>query len=301
MLADRFGRVDNGGTFEVGDITDRSIACAPPRLLTEHREMSPLSRIGSILIASSGNLVEWYDWYIYSAFALYFSKVFFPSGDPTTELMKAAGVFALGFVMRPIGGWLLGIYADRRGRRSALVLSVALMCFGSLTVACAPTYQSVGALAPCLLIGARLVQGLSVGGEYGASVTYLSEMATSDRRGFYASFQYVTLIMGQLLPLAVLIILQRLLFTSQQLDAWGWRVPFAIGAAGAIIVFYLRKGIEETDAFSVRIIDQPKDLLIKMLMQHRREALIVIGMTIGGTTAFYTYTTYMPQYLVYRS
>jgi MHS family alpha-ketoglutarate permease-like MFS transporter len=269
-----------------------------PAVLDERKAISTLHRIKSIVIGSSGNLVEWYDWYVYSAFALYFGKWFFPSGNPTTELLKAAGVFAFGFFMRPVGGWLFGLYADRRGRRSALVLSVALMCLGSLIITFAPTYQSVGALAPGILIGARLLQGLSVGGEYGASATYLCEMATSDRRGFYSSFQYVTLIMGQLLALAVLIVLQRLLLTPQQLETWGWRVPFAIGALCAITAFYLRRQIDETESFSAHVKDQPKENLLAVLLRYRREMLIVVGMTFGGTTAFYTYTTYMQQYLV---
>ena len=187
------------------------------------------TRLKSILGGSAGNLVEWYDWYVYAAFTLYFAPQFFPEGDDTVKLLQAAAVFALGFLMRPIGAWITGIYADRKGRKSGLTLSVSLMCVGSLIIACAPTYASVGMLAPALLLFTRLLQGLSVGGEYGSSATYLTEMAGKNHRGFFSSFQYVTLISGQLLALCVLIILQRTM-SEAQLSEWGWRIPFFIGA-----------------------------------------------------------------------
>ena len=166
------------------------------------------SRLLSIFGGSAGNLVEWYDWYVYAAFALYFAPVFFPQSDATAQLLSAGAIFAIGFLMRPIGAWLMGTYADRKGRKAGLTVSVLMMSAGSLLIAITPTYESIGIGAPALLVFARLVQGLSVGGEYGASATYLSEMAGSKRRGFWSSFQYVTLIMGQLLALAVLLILQ---------------------------------------------------------------------------------------------
>ena len=166
------------------------------------------ARLRNIVGGSAGNLVEWYDWYAYSAFTLYFAPVFFPKGSYTAQLLSAAAVFAVGFVMRPIGAWVMGIYADRRGRKAGLTLSVALMCGGSLLIALTPGYATIGTLAPALLVFARMLQGLSVGGEYGASATYLSEVAGRERRGFYSSFQYVTLISGQLIALAVLLVLQ---------------------------------------------------------------------------------------------
>ncbi len=178
------------------------------------------TRFKSILGGSAGNLVEWYDWYVYAAFTLYFASQFFPDGNNTVKLLQAAAVFALGFLMRPIGAWIMGIYADRKGRKAGLTLSVSLMCVGSLLIACAPTYDSVGMLAPAILLFARLIQGLSVGGEYGSSATYLTEMAGKNHRGFFSSFQYVTLISGQLLALCVLILLQRTL-SEEALYAWG--------------------------------------------------------------------------------
>ena len=207
-------------------------------------------------------------------------------------------MFAVGFVMRPIGAWLMGIYADRRGRKAGLTLSVSLMCAGSLMIAVTPTYASVGALAPTLLVLARLLQGLSVGGEYGASATYLSEMAGRKRRGFYSSFQYVTLISGQLLALSVLIILQANM-TDAALETWGWRIPFAIGAALAIVVFYLRRRLAETESFQNAT--GPRSSGWTLFRDHPREAFLVMALTAGGTLAFYAYTTYMQKFLVNTS
>ncbi|OLU24737.1 alpha-ketoglutarate permease [Pseudomonas sp. PA15(2017)] len=252
-------------------------------------------RVKSIFSGSVGNLVEWYDWYVYAAFSLYFAKAFFPQGDLTAQLLNTAAIFAVGFLMRPIGGWLMGIYADRKGRKAALLASVLLMCFGSLIIALTPSYETIGVAAPVLLVVARLLQGLSVGGEYGTSATYLSEMATKERRGFFSSFQYVTLISGQLIALAVLIILQQTL-TVEQLETWGWRVPFVIGALCAVVAMYLRRGMEETDSFKKT--DAPKENIMRTLLRHPKELLTVVGLTMGGTLAFYTYTTYMQKYLV---
>ena len=252
-------------------------------------------RIRSIFSGSVGNLVEWYDWYVYAAFSLYFAKAFFPQGDLTAQLLNTAAIFAVGFLMRPIGGWLMGIYADRKGRKAALLASVLLMCFGSLIVALTPSYETIGVAAPVLLIIARLLQGLSVGGEYGTSATYLSEMANRKNRGFFSSFQYVTLISGQLIALAVLIVLQQTL-TVEQLETWGWRVPFVIGALCAVVAMYLRRGMEETDSFKKA--EAPKEPIMRTLLRHPKELFTVVGLTMGGTLAFYTYTTYMQKYLV---
>jgi len=254
------------------------------------------SRLKSIFSGSVGNMVEWYDWYVYAAFSLYFAKVFFPKGDTTAQLLNTAAIFAVGFLMRPIGGWLMGLYAGRKGRRAALMAAVRLMCFGSLIIALPPGYEPRGVGAPIMLVFARLLQGLSVGGEYGTSATYLSEMATKERRGFFSSFQYVTLISGQLIALAVLIVLQQPL-TTEQLQAWGWRIPFGIGALCAVVALFLRRGMEETESFT-RKKDKPKESLMRTLMSHPKELMTVVGLTMGGTLAFYTYTTYMQKYLV---
>ncbi len=211
-------------------------------------QLTSLARTRAILGGSAGNLVEWYDWFAYAAFTLYFAPHFFPKGDQTVQLLQAAAVFFLGFVARPIGAWLMGMYADHAGRRAALSISVALMCGGALIIAVTPDYKAIGLWAPAILLIARVLQGLSVGGEYGASATYMSEMAGKTRRGFWSSFHYVTLIAGQLLALGVLIILQRTL-SEASLAQWGWRVPFAIGALLAVVVFWIRRGLDESVSF----------------------------------------------------
>ncbi len=256
------------------------------------------SRLGSIFSGSVGNLIEWYDFYVYSFFSLYFAKAFFPGSDPTAQLLNTALIFALGFFMRPLGGWIMGAYADRQGRRAALMLSVLLMCAGSLVIAVCPTYATAGWLAPAILVAARLLQGLSLGGEYGASATYLSEIATTKHRGFYSSFQYVTLIGGQLLASLTLLLLQRVVLSGPELEAWGWRIPFFIGAALAMAGLWMRRNMAETEAFiaarAVRKVSRP----IADLLAHKREVALVVGLTMGGTLAFYTYTVYMPKFLV---
>ncbi|WP_395613312.1 MFS transporter [Allosphingosinicella sp.] len=255
-------------------------------------------RLRNIIGGSAGNLVEWYDWYVYSIFGIYFAQSFFPRGNLTAQLLNTALIFAVGFVMRPIGAWLMGIYADRKGRKAGLTLSVSLMCVGSLMIAIVPGHAQIGWLAPAILVLARMLQGLSVGGEYGASATYLSEMAGEKRRGFFSSFQYVTLISGQLVALAVQLILQMLL-TREELYAWGWRIPFAIGALLAVIVFYLRRRLAETQSFeNAKASDTPKSSTLNLFRDHPKEAFLVMALTAGGTLAFYAYTTYMQKFLV---
>ena len=256
-------------------------------------------RLKAIFIGSVGNLVEWYDFYCYSAFALYFAKSFFPTQDATAQMLSTAGIFALGFFVRPVGGWLFGHIGDVTGRRRALMLSVLLMCFGSLMIAVTPTYETIGTAAPVVLMIARLLQGLSLGGEYGASATYLSEMATGARRGFYASFQYVTLIGGQLTALLVLLVLQDFLLSDAQLRAWGWRVAFLIGALLALVALIMRRTLFETEIFQHHALRDagPERGKLRELLAHPKEALIVIGLTMGGTLAFYVYTIYMQKFL----
>src|SRR6201991_4691342 len=252
-------------------------------------------RIFAIVGASSGNLVEWFDFYVYSFCALYFAPAFFPKGDTTTQLLNTAGVFAAGFLMRPIGGWFFGRLADKRGRRFAMMVSVFMMCGGSLVIAVLPSYAQIGVLAPALLLVARLFQGLSVGGEYGTSATYMSEVALQGRRGFFASFQYVTLIGGQLCALLVLVVLQQTL-TTEELKAWGWRIPFVVGAIAALIALYLRKSLDETSTAATR---QRSDAgTLRGMWKHKGAFLTVIGFTAGGSLIFYTFTTYMQKYLV---
>jgi MHS family alpha-ketoglutarate permease-like MFS transporter len=257
-----------------------------------------LAHFKSILGGSVGNLVEWYDWYIYSVFALYFAGSFFPKENETAQLLNTAGIFAIGFLMRPIGGWLMGAYADRKGRKAALTLSVLMMSAGSLLITLVPNYNHIGIAAPIILVLARMLQGLSIGGEYGTAATYLSEVAPPHRRGFYSSFQYVTSIMGQLVALGILMILERWLLTPEQLTDWGWRIPFALGAVLAFSAIYLRRNLPETESFSKETIAEQKRGTFNELMKYRRETLTIIGFTIGLTVSFYTLTAYTQKFLV---
>ena len=257
--------------------------------------MTTRQRVLAIVSASSGNLVEWFDFYVYSFFAIYFAPAFFPSGNPTTQLLNTAGVFAAGFLMRPIGGFLFGRIADKHGRRTAMMISVLMMCGGSLMIAVLPTYAVAGTAAPLLLLCARLLQGLSVGGEYGTAATYMSEVALQGRRGFYASFQYVTLIGGQLLAVLTVVILQQIL-SEEELKAWGWRIPFVIGAGAALVALYLRSSLRESSTAESR--QRSEAGTLKGLLVHKRAFLTVLGFTAGGSLFFYTFTTYMQKYLV---
>ncbi len=260
--------------------------------------LTTTQRLRSIVRGSIGNMIEWYDWYVYAAFSIYFAKDFFPHGDLTAQLLNTSAIFAVGFFMRPIGGWLMGSYADRHGRKNALITSVLLMCFGSLIIACTPGYETIGIAAPILLILARLLQGLSVGGEYASSATYLTEMAAKNNRGFFSSFQYVTLIAGQLMALLVLILLQQFFLTTEQLEHWGWRIPFFIGALLALVALYLRLGMQETASFAAQKKKTYTESVFRTFLRYPKEILVVVGLTMGGTLAFYTYSTYMQKYLI---
>ena len=307
--------------------------------------LTPLRRMRAILGGSLGNLVEWYDWFVYSAFTLYFADHFFPKGDRTAQLLQAAAIFAVGFLARPIGAWAMGYYADRIGRRAALALAVALMSLGSFAIAVIPSFETIGVAAPIALTIARVLQGLSLGGEYGASATYMSEMAGKRRRGFWSSFQYVTLVMGQLVATLVLVVLQHTL-DKAQLQDWGWRIPFAIGGVLAITVFWIQSSLDESTAFEkVKVADRAKlnpvhmrwvlillgvalvicaglfasrnpnaltlsvavlvawqlSLVAPLIKRHPMEVLMVLGLTAGGSLAFYAYTTYVQKFLVNTS
>ena len=264
--------------------------------------MSSRSRLKNIVGGSAGNLVEWFDWYVYSAFALYFASAFFPKGEPTAQLLQTAAIFAVGFVMRPVGAWLMGIYADHRGRKAGLTLSVSLMCAGSLLIAIAPTYAQAGILSPAILLVARIIQGLSLGGEYGSSATYMSEIADRERRGFWSSFLYVTIIGGQLTALALLVFLQAMLGEAA-MEAWGWRIGFVVGAVLAVVVFFIRRGLDETLSYENVAARQNRrrSSARNLFRDHPGAAFLVMALTAGGTASFYAYTIYMQKFLANTS
>ena len=256
------------------------------------------NRLRSILAGSAGNLVESFDWFVYAAFGLYFSSIFFPAGDRTTQLLSTAAVFGVGFLARPVGAWMMGLYGDRIGRKAAMVASVSLMCLGSLMIAVCPGQAEIGVAAPAILVFARILQGISMGGEYGASATYLSEMASRKNRGFWSGIFYSTLIAGQLMAMGVLLLLTSLL-SPADMQAWGWRIAFFIGGGLAIAVFWLRRGMDETPSFHART--GPKATTWGLIAGHPKESLTVIGLTAGGTLSYYTYTTYIQKFLVNTS
>jgi MHS family alpha-ketoglutarate permease-like MFS transporter len=264
----------------------------------EGRAARRRTAVKSIVGGSIGNLIEWYDFHVYTTFSIYFAASFFPRENRTIQLLSTAAIFALGFLLRPVGSWLIGLYADRRGRRAGLTLSVAMMCAGSLAIGLCPTYPQIGFAAPVVLLLARLVQGFSLGGEYGASSVYLSEIAKPGHRGFYSSFHYVTLILGQLLATMVQVVLQGIVFSHAQLVAWGWRVPFITGAALALVAWWVRRNIDETPDFRALSEKAKRGLHLAELRKHWRPVLLVFGLTTGGTLAFFTYTVYMHSYLV---
>ena len=253
-------------------------------------------RLKGVLGACAGNLVEWFDFYVYSYTSLYFAAAFFPAGDQLSQLLSTSIVFAVGFFMRPLGGWIFGRIADRKGRRYAMMLSVSLMCGGSLLLSLLPTYAMIGVAAPVLLVLVRMLQGLSVGAEYGTGATYLSEVGNKGRRGFLGSFQYVTLVGGQLVAIAVLAILEQS-FGTEEMRAWGWRIPFFIGALGGLVVLILRRTMQET-ATKASMERKEAGSVTAMWTHHKRAVIVITLFTCGGSLYFYTFTNYMQKLLV---
>jgi MFS family permease len=268
------------------------MSSTPRRSSLASEPLTTAARARAIVAGSLGNLVEWYDFYVYAFTALYFSAAFFPAGDRTAQLLVTSGIYAVGFLMRPLGGWYFGRYADRHGRRAAMVASIALMGAGALLIAILPTFASIGRWAPVLLLVGRMVQGFSTGGQYGTAATYLSEIATAGRRGFLASFQYVTLIGGQLLALLVILVLQEML-SGDAMRAYGWRIAFLIGAVAAFAVLLGRGAIHETAGER-----HPDAGRMRALTPHWRGLVTVVGLTAGGSLSFYVFSTYMQKYLV---
>ena len=266
-------------------------------MTTETKTLTTAGTVRAIFVGSVGNLVEWFDFYSYAAFSLYFAKSFFPGTDPVAQQLNTSILFALTFFVRPIGAWLFGYLADSYGRRISLMLSVLTMCGGSLIIAVSPTYESIGFGAPVLLSIARIIQGISLGGEYGASAAYISEIAEPSRRGFFTSFLYVTLLGGQVLALLVLVVLERFVLTQAQLYAWGWRIPFYIGAGLALFSLVMRRELHESESFTKAKKANTARPPFLGFLQYPREVLLVIGLTMGGTAAFYTFTTYMQKFL----
>lgn len=260
----------------------------------EKQALSKAQKIRSIVAASSGNLVEWFDFYIYAFTATYFAHTFSSSDNPIIQQINAFGVFAAGFFMRPIGSWLFGSLADKFGRKKSMVFSVVLMALGSFMIAVLPSKELVGDFAIILLLIARLIQGLSVGGEYGIAATYLSELASKGKRGFYSSFQYVTLIGGQLLAVASISIML-LFFSDEQMKDFAWRILFVVGGILALGSLLVRKVMDESATELHKHEDRGT---LKALFASYKPFLLVVGITAGGSLAFYTITTYTKTFIV---
>lgn len=258
--------------------------------------LTPIRRPARQLLAASvGNAVEWYDWYAYTFLATYIADQVFPqgSGNSLVPLLSTFVVFAVGFFMRPVGGLLMGAVADRRGRRAALTVTILLMGGSSLVVGVTPTYALAGVFGPVVLVVGRLLQGLSVGGEFAASTTFLVESAGPGRRGLFSSFQYVTTTAGQLVASGISAALVASL-DDGQMASWGWRVPFLLGALLSLAGFWIRQGALETRSEEQR--NAPRPGLLDGLRHHPRASLLIGGITAGGTIAYYTWTSYLPTY-----
>ncbi|MFG2077392.1 MFS transporter [Nonomuraea maritima] len=259
----------------------------------------PKSRVRQLMAASIGNVVEWYDWYAYTFLATYFSAQVFPtsSGNSLVPLLSSFAVFAVGFFMRPLGGLVVGAFADRYGRKAAMTFTIVLMGVGSLIVGLTPTYAAAGVLAPAILTLARLVQGLSVGGEFAAATTFLVESAPEGRRGLFSSFQYVSTTIGQLLASGLAAVLATVLATAE-MDSYGWRIPFLVGAVLSLVGLWIRSGADETSAVAEEIrqgrAERPG--MFDFLKQHPRSAATIVGITVAGTVAYYTWTSFLPTY-----
>lgn len=270
---------------------------------TEAHQPAPSGRaetrraVWNTIRGSSGNLVEWYDVYVYTVFATYFEAQFFDKADKNATVYVYA-IFAVTFLTRPIGSWFFGRFADRRGRRAALTVSVSLMALCSLVIAVVPSRETIGVAAPVILILCRLVQGFATGGEYGTSATYMSEAATRERRGFFSSFQYVTLVGGHVLAQFTLLTILTT-FSNEQVHEFGWRIGFAIGGVAAIVVFWLRRTMDESlSPEQLEAIKQGKDTssgsVAELLTRYRRPLLLCFLITMGGTLAFYAYSVNAP-------
>jgi MHS family alpha-ketoglutarate permease-like MFS transporter len=263
---------------------------------THTSSSTPTKRpVRQLLAASVGNAVEWYDWYAYTFLATYIAAEVFPKSadNSLVPLLSTFAVFAVGFFMRPVGGLLMGAIADRHGRRAALTVTILLMGGSSLLVGLTPTYAATGVLAPVVLVLARLLQGLSVGGEFAASTTFLVESAGPGRRGLFSSFQYVSTTAGQLVASGVATLLVDTL-SDGQMNGWGWRIPFVLGAVLSLVGFWIRQGAQETRSEEQQ--QAPRPGLLEALRRHPRESLLICGITAGGTIAYYTWTSYLPTY-----
>ncbi|WP_180155382.1 MFS transporter [Acinetobacter sp. YH12045] len=248
-----------------------------------------------ILAGTVGNAIEWFDWTIYATFAVFFAKQFFPSDDPTASLLATFAIFAVGFFMRPLGGIVLGIFSDLYGRKAALAATIIMMAGGSLMIGLSPTYESIGIFAPIILVLARLLQGLSLGGEFASAATYLSEMAPKNKRGFYSSFMFFSSAIGILMASGLAWALTSAL-TETQMSEYGWRIPFILGAIGGLVGMWIRKSVPDSEMTHKK--ESVKNPLVVLIKRHPKETLRIVGISILTTFAFYIFVVYVPTYAI---
>ncbi|MCQ1985662.1 MFS transporter [Arthrobacter sp. zg-Y844] len=272
--------------------------------MTQSYETAPPRARGrkgkDLLAVNIGNALEWFDWNIYAIFAPFFAAQFFVSEDPISSLLSTLAVFAVGFLMRPVGGWVFGRIADERGRRFSLTLAILLAAVGSLAIAVAPTFESVGAFAAVILLLARILQGLSHGGETGSAFTYLAEMAPKEKRGLWSSTPWLGVAAGTMLATGLGVLLTAL-FTADQMADFGWRIPFAVGAVLGLYAIYIRRTMSESDVHTAAKEaaggERPTLSAVLAELGRERAALLrIVGLTISGVVAFYTWFIFAPGY-----
>jgi MFS transporter, MHS family, citrate/tricarballylate:H+ symporter len=252
-------------------------------------------KLGDVVRVASGNFLEMYDFFIFGYFAVYIADTYFPNGDPFVSLMLSLGTFGAGFFMRPLGAIVLGSYIDRKGRRTGLVLTLGLMAIGTITIACTPGYESIGLLAPILVVVGRLVQGFSAGAELGGVSVYLAEIATPGHKGFYCAWQsasqQVAVIFASLLGVAL-----NSLIPAEQMAAWGWRIPLLIGCLIIPLILILRRSLKETEEFTAQRHHPTAQEVVRLIAENWKVVVQGILLSALTTTTFYLITVYTPTF-----
>jgi len=281
-------------------------------MTTQQQKKQPQSLVRTLMATGVGNAVEWFDWAIYATFATYIAGALFDHTDPSSAFLATLAIFAVGFLARPVGGAFFGWLSDRHGRKFAMTLSVALASVGALIIGIAPTYDAVGVWASGILLLARLVQGLAHGGELPSAQTYLSEVAPAPKRGLWASLIYVSGTFGNVIGTLLGAILATTL-DHAHMAAFGWRLPFLVGACMGLVGLVMRATMQETELFEAEI-EEPleaeavreqvskreaaKPSLVKDMLVHWRQALRVIGLTVGLTVSYYVWSISAPAYAI---
>ncbi|MFM7658862.1 MAG: MFS transporter [Burkholderiaceae bacterium] len=258
--------------------------------------MTPATRTRQIFAAVIGNALEWYDFVIYGFMTVIISRLFFPAESEYASLLIAMATFGVGFFMRPVGGVFIGLYADRRGRKAALQLIILLMTIATAMIAFAPTYAAIGIAAPAIMVLARLLQGAATGGEFASATAFLIESSPPERRGFFGSLQMVGQSIAALTgATAGMLVTQGL--TPEQIDDWGWRLPFLFGLLIGPVGLWMRRHLSETEEFVAAAQDETQHLgLMAVLREHLRDVLVCFGLVVSATIMFYVVLIYMPTY-----